>query len=135
MSHWGRRQLPFIYMGDVRRHWASIHESIARNHCYAVRHVLVNVGDVRHFINSHVIVDISDLRNVHASVSDVHIVHVLATAAIPGNEDFARTQWEPTHANTAPDPNRESCSATANERYKSRGIDRPHDYRARNPAP
>ena len=109
---------------DVVRHWARVDEGIARNSSHAVGCGLVHVDDFVGVIvddggvvvNHRRVVDVGHLGDVHDGVGHVDLIHVVAAHVVGGDEDFSRSQREPSYAATAAESDGEMKSSSAHKR-------------------
>ncbi len=113
MSHGCGCDLPLVHSNNVVVDLTRVHKRIVIDHSHAIRHSLIYIGDVVDVIDGHVVVHICDLSDVHSSVSDVDVLHVARTGAVPGHEYFPRPEREPTYS--AADSNSDAKATTANE--------------------
>src|SRR5215813_4504711 len=127
MRDWRGCDLLCVHTYDVVSHRPSIHKRVAiyNRHCSCI--ALVDVSDVGHFVDRHVVINVRNLGHVHAGVSDVHILNITWARTVPRHVDFSRSERKPSHTYAE--------SATSNEGNKSWRIDRPDRDWSRHPAP
>jgi hypothetical protein len=111
-----RRALNFpgIHPNDVVAYRPRVHEGLLIDNRNTAPLTLVDVRHVRDFIHGHVVVYVRDLDVRHASISDVDVLHITRAGAVPGNVNFTRSKWEPSHANS--DTDMESTPADESDR-------------------
>jgi hypothetical protein len=111
--------LLLIHFDHARGNRTRVHESVMGNRCDRVSHVLVRVRDSSYVggvvVDNRRVVNIRDLRDAHAGVGDIHIVHIAWASSIPRHEDFTRSQREPGHANPDAKANSDAESTAAHE--------------------
>jgi hypothetical protein len=115
MSYRRRCNLPRVNPHNVIVHRPRIHKGVMVNHSHAVRHPLIDVGNVGDVIDGHVVVNVCDLRDVHARVADIDILYVARARPVPRNEYFSRRQWKPSHAASTAHSDTDAKAAAANE--------------------
>jgi len=115
-THWRRLYLPLIHAHDVVMHRTRIHERIVIDHGYTVVDPLIHIRNIGDMIDGHVVINIGDLHYVHASVGDVHVLHIARTGPVPGDEYFSRAQREPSYANSYADVETASAADKRDQR-------------------
>jgi hypothetical protein len=100
------------------------------NYSDAVPDIAINVGNVGDMVHGVVVVHIRDLNNRDPSVSDVYVLYITRTRAIPRDVNFSRSEWEPTHRSSA-----HANTESANEGDQRGSINRAHGNWSRDPAP
>ena len=130
----GIGELPGIHTLNVLVHGAGVHKRLVVYHCDAVVHVLVYIGHIRDFIDGVVVVNVCDLDHADASVGHVYVLNVTRTGAIPGNENFLWSEWEPSDRSRS-NTNSDAESSATDESNQSRRVDWTYSHRSRNPTP
>src|SRR5579872_335804 len=93
-----RGQFPGRYRDDVARNGTRVDKSFARDHGHATVHATIGIGNVVDgSVYNHSVIDIVDSCNIYCRVRDVDAIHVSAAYPVTGNEDFSRSQREPSH--------------------------------------
>jgi hypothetical protein len=128
-------ELAGVYARKVLIDRPSVHESFARYRRDCGRIALVHVGNAIDvgIVDGVVVVNVGDLRDVHACVGDIDVIHVDAAHAVWGNIDLTGREREPGDAFTHADGEMESSAA--HERDQRGSVDRPDEYGPGYPAP
>src|SRR5262252_1017178 len=134
-AHRSGRNLARLHPQHVLRCRTRVHKCLTRYNSHAVRHALVDVGDIvnrRVLVNDHRVVDVGHLRDVHGCIGDVDVIHVCPAHVVSRNIDFSRSQREPSNSNTR---RKAEARSTTHKSDKSRRPDRTHYNRSWNPEP